>query len=144
MSKLELLGLDMFEKGKFAPHSRNLLRRCANVEEISLVIDLRDLAFTFHNGIRYLDMDALRSRYDFASLTTMAYLRTVTLALKPFMALETQLRRMVQGDQAGIETPDEAPGVERFWGLKDWLLANGPPTLVVRCPSVKQILGCRQ
>ncbi|KAF2689775.1 hypothetical protein K458DRAFT_384413 [Lentithecium fluviatile CBS 122367] len=148
LTRLELVGLEMWEKDEFMANAARLLWRCPNVKTIRLVIDLRDLVFVVEDGVWKLDLDALMGKYDLESLTRMAGLERIELELVPLMALEKRLRRMKNESQEreGMRSRERGDKVrlENFWGLKEWLeerAVRGVGKLEVKCPSMDELFG---
>lgn len=142
LTKLELLGLDLFEKDIFTPNGTKLLRSLPNLRYVELMIDLRELAFTFTHGYRELDVDAMARTYDIASLAAMPLAESVRLTLKPFMALEKRLKKIEQEhEECGEGDGKRIGGLETFWGLKDWLEARSVSEMEVLCPNMEELFG---
>jgi hypothetical protein len=139
---LEFTDLSLFERGTFSSNAAKLLRRCPNLNNLTLIINLNDLLWTYQRGVQELDILAMTKKYDFAAITQLSALYTVNLVLKPFMALEKKLaamefdRKLAEVDERKVKVA----GVESFWALKDWLegLAFEHLTLIeVNCPGVE-------
>ncbi|KAF2800505.1 hypothetical protein K505DRAFT_355599 [Melanomma pulvis-pyrius CBS 109.77] len=140
---LEETALSLFEKGKFNSNATELLRRCPNVKEISLVISLDDLPWTFDHGGRTLNIVALTDKYDIASITALTKVEVITLSLKPFMALEKIVRTMEEERKTAQMWGWMGPGLDGFWGLKAWFEEQGLDQMRlidVRCPSLDQLV----
>ena len=144
VARLEFTDLRMFEKGEFSSNATKILRLCANIKHISLNINLNDLVWTYERGGGELSMDAMTAKYDFMTIVNLELLETVTLNLQPFMALEKRLAAMEQERQIVLLTGCILPGLDSFWGFKDWmeLQALDQMKLIdVKCPSLVKASG---
>lgn len=144
VQSLEFTDLSLFSKGMFSANSTKLLRRCPNIKSISLIIDMKELLWTTERGGQELFVDGIAINYDLAALTELAQLETVRLSLHPYMALSKHLRAMEQErDEVQTRTGCMLPGLDSFWGLKEWLelraLDQGR-LIDVHCPSMDQFL----
>ncbi|KAF2016962.1 hypothetical protein BU24DRAFT_407051 [Aaosphaeria arxii CBS 175.79] len=142
VTSVEFVGLEMLEIDVFRSNATELLQRCQNVQNVNLTIDLNDLIFSYEGGVRAIDMHAMGLKYDFAAITALPELKSVTLALKPFMALEKRLLAIEEEKNAALSNGLWALGVEQFWGMKDWFeFPAGEPGrfIIVTCPSLPNL-----
>lgn len=138
----EETALALFEKGEFAPNATELLRRCPNVKNISLILSLNDLPWTLREGGQAASIAQLTKKYDIASILHLNQLELITLSLKPFMALEKKMKAMEEKTKMAQLKGFEGSGLEGFWGLKYWFemqALDHMKFIEVRCPSLEQL-----
>lgn len=125
---IEIVGLSMWEKNSsFLSDAARLLSRCAGVGVIKVLVDLREIPFTRRNGYPMVDIIALSARHDLERLAAVKGVREVSIGFWPFMRLDRMMGGLegerIWAGRLRRETGDRTPipGVERFWGLWDWL-----------------------
>jgi hypothetical protein len=138
----EETALGMFEKGKFTSNATELLRRCPNVKNISLVLSMKRLPWTDEDGAQVLNIMKLTKKYDLESIIKLSKLEIVTLSLTPFMALENTVKSMEKTTKNAQRRGFMGPGLEGFWGLKGWMemqALDQMRLIEVRCPTLEQL-----
>lgn len=138
VTKIEFTDLAVLEKGVFSASAARLMRRLTGLKSVSLVGRLDDLVWTFERGGRELDIDAMERKYDLRAITQLPALEKVTLELHPFMALQKRLAGMEQERLAAELGGCAFPGLESFWGLKEWIemkALDGMRLVEVVCPK---------
>jgi hypothetical protein len=135
ITKLELVGLAMFERGEFMANGTRLLTRMPNLKEVTVMIDLRDLVFVDgkeEGKGKVVDLDDLVGRWDLDGLMGLRGLERIEMVLVPFMALGKMVREL-EGDVRR----KTGEGLEGFRGLKNWIemrVAERGGVVEVVCP----------
>lgn len=136
---LEFTSLDLFEKGEFSSNATKLLRQCTNLRSITLIINLKDLIWMYGRGGRELDLDIMTRKYDFEAITKLPRLEVIDVQLHPCMSLQKSLMRMEEERKEAERSGTILPGVDGFWGMKEWLEIQGLDQMrliEVKCPKV--------
>jgi hypothetical protein len=138
----EETALGMFDKGKFTSNATELIHRCPNVKNISLVLSMKRLPWTDEDGARALNLTKLTNKYDLESIIKLPKLEVVALSLTPFMALENTVKSMEATTKNAQLRGFMGAGLEGFWGLKGWMemqALDHMRLLEVRCPTLEQL-----
>ena len=126
--RIEIVGLGLLEKSNgFHSDAANLISRCPGIEEIRLLIDIREVSLTRQDGYPMLDIYALSATHEIGNLANLQGLRVVMIGFLPFMNLRRLLgglrgeKLWAQRLRTEMGDPTELVGIESFWGLRCWL-----------------------